>query len=277
MKLKFIKTKNNGFTIIELLVALAVLVMAAAAFVPALTFLTKANRANKIKMTASSIAAGVIEEIRALPYDEIGTAGGNPSGTIPQVSSITIGGVRYDVETRISWGSAKSSASGEENVVAVKNIQVTVSALGAFSGTVEKVDEILSTASRDSEEPLVKNGHIRVKLKDLMNNSLHCVTNVGVTGNPPLSMNQAMTTDSSGEVLFGVLDAGEYTVRVKPPDGFAAGPGHRVDDDGWVIVENVEVNDYQVTEVAVYMSEISKLCKMTVRLVDPGMRKTRES
>jgi prepilin-type N-terminal cleavage/methylation domain-containing protein len=269
MKFKvFLKAKNKGFTLIELLVALAVLVMAAAAFVPALSFLAKSNRANKIKMTASSIAAGVVEEIRALPYDEIGTENGNPPGTIPQISSIMLSGVRYDVETRISWGSAKSSVSGAENVVAVKNIQVTVSAPGAFSGTVEKIGEIYSTASRDSEEPLTKNGHIRVKLKDSGDMPLGCVTIVSLTGEPPVSLSQVMTTDSGGEVLFGVLDAGEYTVRVKPPDGFAAGPGHRVDGGGWIVVEDVEVNDYQVTEVSVYMDEISEFCRISVRLVD---------
>lgn len=262
------KTENRGFTLIELLVALAVLVIAAAAFVPALTFAVKANQNNKLKMTANSIAAGVIEEIRALPYENIGTTGGNPAGTIPQTGSISVGGTAYKVATAITWGSAKGSA-GDDNVVAFKNIHVTVTAPGAFTGTIEKMDEIHSIATRESEEPVVKNGHIRVTVRDseeLPFTDISTMVNLrNETGTP--AADQYLMTDGGAQALFGILEQGKYVVRVKIPDGVIAGPGQFV-DAGWIVVRNIEVKDWQVSDVIVYMDSENRFCSLSLRIVD---------
>ncbi len=265
------RDNNKGFTLIELLVALAVLVMAAAVFIPALTFVTKSYRSNYTKMTAGNIAVSVLEEIRAMPYDDIGTYGGNPSGAIPQTSSITVGNTVFRVNTRISWNSAKSTSTGTESDIALKGIKVTVSAPGVFSGVVEELGEINSIASRESEEAFVKNGHIRVHVKDsedavFAENPIH----INLVSIPPTpSLNQSMNTDTAGNVLFGILDAGKYMVRARLSEGNVAGPGQKV-EDGWIVLEDVEANDYQTSEAIIYMDKESNFSKLSVKLVKEG-------
>lgn len=263
-----LKTKNGGFSLVELLVALAILVIAVTAFVPSLSFVAKASQRNNIKMTAGNIAASVVEEIRALPYDEIGTAGGNPSGVIPQASTITVGGIDYQVETRISWGSAKSSVTGKTNIIALKTIRVAVKAPGAFSGAVEKIEEINSIASRESEESFIKNGHLRVSVRNAgdMPYIDDSITVRLVNEAPTPAADYTMATDMNGQVLFGILNAGTYKVNIKLPVGTYAAPWMSV-TDGWIVLGNVEVNDYQTTEVRAYLDKADKYCKLSVKLV----------
>jgi prepilin-type N-terminal cleavage/methylation domain-containing protein len=264
--------RKRGFTLIELLVALAILAVAAAAFVPAFTYIAQANQQNKVRMTASSIAAGVVEEIRALPYDSIGTSGGNPSGSIPQTQTVSAGGILFTVETQITWGSSKTTkvvaGVDPENVVALKNIRVIVKAPGAFTGAAEKVDEINSIASRESEEALVKNGHIRVVVKNSQNMAISFYTNANIVNEAPTpATNQTVSTDGNGKALFGVLNAGKYTVRVKLPDNATAGPGQTV-AGGWIVKSGVEVQDWQTTEAIFYMEDNSKMGTIDIKMID---------
>lgn len=265
------ETKANGFTLIELIVALAVLVLAAAAFVPAFTFVAEANQQNKLKMTASTIAASVLEEIRAVPYEEIGTRGGNPAGDIDQKKDITVGGVRYTVETAITWGDVTKPVDGSpvENPVAYKNIHVVVRAPGAFSGKLEKLDEIYSIASRESEETVVKDGHIRVTVKEPDGKPYtEASFEVNIVSEAPTpALNQTLSTDNTGMALFGLIKAGNYTVKVRIPENISAKPGQTV-EEGWLVKRNVQVTGSIIAEAEFCMEADSKLGSMTVRLAD---------
>ena len=80
--------------------------LAAVAFLPVFSFVAQAGRQNKERLTASTLASSVIEEIRAMDYDDVGTEGGNLSGSVPQQEKKTIDGVEYIINTSIDWMSA---------------------------------------------------------------------------------------------------------------------------------------------------------------------------
>lgn len=262
------KKAKRGFTLVELLISLSILVLAATAFVPLFSFASQGNANNKVRMTANKIAASVIEEIRAMDYADIGIQGSNPTGNYVPPAPITINGVTYTVEVLITWASATGS-DGKVNNVAFKNIRVIVKAPGVFSGTVEKQDEIHSLVAREGEEPLVKAGHLRVSIKDMDEQP---VSSPSVTVNAlggPNNINQTMITDYSGKALFGVLNAGtNYTVKAKLPENMVAMPDESVDNDGWVVRNNLSVVDWQTTDVIIKMQNQSDMCHLAIKLVD---------
>lgn len=84
MKSRWLRKKSEkGFTIIELVVSLAVFAILAAGVLGAFAALNKSVRAAREKTVLSSLAASYLERVRNLPYSHVGTVSGNPSGQLP--------------------------------------------------------------------------------------------------------------------------------------------------------------------------------------------------
>ncbi|HBI27598.1 MAG TPA: hypothetical protein DDY25_07725, partial [Peptococcaceae bacterium] len=61
--------KQDGFTLVELIVALTLLLVVALAFVPMFVYVSEGSQNNRARLIALKLASSKIEEIRALPYD----------------------------------------------------------------------------------------------------------------------------------------------------------------------------------------------------------------
>ena len=59
---------ERGFTLVEILVSLVILLILVVAFVPMFTFVAQAIASNKAKDVAIELATQKMEELRALPY-----------------------------------------------------------------------------------------------------------------------------------------------------------------------------------------------------------------
>jgi prepilin-type N-terminal cleavage/methylation domain-containing protein len=68
--------KQHGFTMVELVIALTLLLLVALSFVPMFVYISEGSQNNRARLIALKLASSKIEEIRALPYDQIGTVGG---------------------------------------------------------------------------------------------------------------------------------------------------------------------------------------------------------
>jgi len=97
------KHKSSGFTLIEIVVSLAIAVMSV--FTIAKLFQTYLNLIveEKFKVTAVALANQQIETIRNLPYADIGTVGGIPPGQIEQEQQIVRNNITFDVKTEIIY------------------------------------------------------------------------------------------------------------------------------------------------------------------------------
>ena len=67
---------QKGFTFIEVLIAIAILLIGALAFVPLFVYASETAETNNRKAVAASLANGEIEKIRAMEFTNLGIKGG---------------------------------------------------------------------------------------------------------------------------------------------------------------------------------------------------------
>jgi prepilin-type N-terminal cleavage/methylation domain-containing protein len=108
--------KQHGFTMVELVIALTLLLLVALSFVPMFVYISEGSQNNRARLIALKLASSKIEEIRALPYDKIGTVGGDPAGVIPQEETKTIDNINFTIKTNIWWvdDPSDNDASGHD-------------------------------------------------------------------------------------------------------------------------------------------------------------------
>lgn len=249
-----------GFSLVEMMIVISIIIIVAASLVPLMVFVNQSSHNSQSRMTAYNLASDIMEEIRAMDYEEIGTAGGNPSGTIPQLQTVSFNGADFDVETLISWGSAKGN-NDEINPVAYKNARVIVRGLDTFTGQTGKLAELHTVITRDGEEPLIKDGHLRARVLDSAEQPIdEPSVNIQIPG-------QQLMTDYNGTALFGILDSGYYDVRARVEDGLFPSPKETV-VNGWIEKNNIEVEDYGLSDVIFSMEKKSNACHLEIKLVD---------
>jgi len=244
------------------MIAITIILIVATAILPLLLYSSKSTYRNQNLITASNLASSIMEEIRALDYESIGTVGGNPEGPVERFQSRILNGTEYKIETLISWGSVKG-----ENPVAYKNIRVIVKGTDPFSETEKALAELHSIASRDGEEPLVEEGHLNVLIRDIENSPVEVPLLVSITG-PETS---SLFTDYSGHALFGMLDEGEYSVTVYIPDDMYAIGGDVSDSNSNVVAKNnIRVSNYSTTEIVFIVDKKKNAGGIELQFVDSG-------
>ena len=197
-----------------------------------------------MRVAATAVATGVIEEIRALPYDRVGTVGGNPAGDIEPVRQEMINGVKATVKVRVWW--VDDSDNDEDSIsYGCKKVQVTVTAPG-FTGKVVEVVDIRSLVAREAGEAAYPGGsNIKVFVTMSRDGKDIPVREVKVKLLEGPDSPQTLWTDSAGKALFTQLEEGKYTVEV---DAFGLGMMVRPDQvlvsgevDGGTWLHRVEV------------------------------------
>jgi prepilin-type N-terminal cleavage/methylation domain-containing protein len=256
---------QEGFTLVEILVALAVLLVTALAFTPLFVYISEASQANRTRFIAAELAAGVLEQIRGLPSGRIGVQGGNPGGPIPHEQVISRDGRTFTVRTDIWWVDDPSDGTAEEGTDPIpydyKQVRVSVSAPGLFTGQVVRTAEFRSLASLEGEEEAFPGGNILAKAQRGWQTTPGepvpvADVKVELTAGPDAP--QTLWTDERGKALFAILDAGTYTVEAD-----ARGAGMMVRPDQ--VRQSVGVAE-GITVPVVF--EVEKPCHLNVRLID---------
>ncbi len=79
--------KAEGFTLVELVVSLAIFAILISAFLGAYTILTRTVKAAREKTILSSLSSNYLEIARNMPYSQVGTTAGNPHGSLPDYTN----------------------------------------------------------------------------------------------------------------------------------------------------------------------------------------------
>jgi type II secretory pathway pseudopilin PulG len=95
------KSKVNSFTLVEVLVGIAVFIIIAVSVYQAYARAMEAVRLLRIKTDAIALANEQFEIMRNLPYADVGISGGIPSGKIPHIQNLTRDNILFTVETTI--------------------------------------------------------------------------------------------------------------------------------------------------------------------------------
>lgn len=160
--------KQDGFTMVELVIALTLLLLVALSFVPMFVYISEGSQNNRVRLIALKLASSKIEEIRALPYDQIGTVGGNPAGVILQEEKKDINGITFTIKTDISWldDPYDDDGSGYDPFPDdYKRVKVTVESPSLFTGSVVKTADINTLVAEEGEEKVRPGGNIKVKVQ----------------------------------------------------------------------------------------------------------------
>jgi prepilin-type N-terminal cleavage/methylation domain-containing protein len=225
-----LKSDRRGFTIIEVLVAITVLLVTATAFVPLFVFVSQASAANRTKLVATKLASSEIEKVRALPYHEVGLQGGNPDGALLPQQFLDVDGLIYEMETRVWWVDDPSDNDPLSDFDPIpydyKHVRVTVTVPGIFGGvTVTKGIDVV--VAMEGEEEAFPGGNLRARVeRGLPVYGVNIpVENFRIELEEGPSAPQTLWTASNGQALFAVLTEGEYNVRAVPESsGFMIHP-----------------------------------------------------
>lgn len=98
--------KQKGFTLIELLAGMAVFAILAVGVLGALGALFQSVKANRERVIVSTLASQRLEIVRNLPYSQVGTASGNPTGQLPDEANpftSSIEGSQYHVYYEVTY------------------------------------------------------------------------------------------------------------------------------------------------------------------------------
>ncbi|MFA6376726.1 MAG: prepilin-type N-terminal cleavage/methylation domain-containing protein, partial [Candidatus Paceibacterota bacterium] len=140
-KTRYFFSGKNGFTLIEALVGVALLVVVFGGIFGAYRLGMKVVGLSKNKITATAIASAQIEKIRNLSYESVGVKDAVlplALGTLDRNSTATVGSVAYNVLTDV-WFSADPAdgvGSADSCDLDYKKARVVVSWGGAFAGSV---------------------------------------------------------------------------------------------------------------------------------------------
>ena len=136
--------RTRGMGLIDVVVGIALLLIVFGALFGLLRVSVSLATLAKSKATALEIANTQMEQLRALSYGALGTAGGSPSGAIPAHRVVTENQGTYTIDTTISYydnpadGVGPGDSNGIPNDYKIGSVRVTYLANGQPS-TVELV------------------------------------------------------------------------------------------------------------------------------------------
>lgn len=210
------KQHNKGFTLVEIIVSIALLGMIALFMLPMSIQSVQFSKWNSIKLTATNLAYTQLEWMKTLDYKtELGLkTGPSPFGIVEKdqylnsgTAGKTVEGVEYTLLTNIYWQSAVSS-TGKTVTKATKMADVTVTAWDPVSGTQKSYSVIGTLMAFEGERIL-----LIPKLVSVMTGQDFTAPAVGVTvkvENPSGTTVTTGVTDAAGKVNFEELDSSDY-------------------------------------------------------------------
>lgn len=121
--------QHPGNTLVEILVAVGIFSIIVGSLYALFASGIELVRDNQARVTALAVANEQIEIIKNLPYDDIGTDGGIPDGTLLQTQVITSNNIPFTVQTDIRFVDDEYDNISPTDLLPVdyKRVQITIS------------------------------------------------------------------------------------------------------------------------------------------------------
>jgi hypothetical protein len=219
---------ESGSILIEGLIALALLLIIVSAMVPMFTLSSKTTANNKIQTIAYNAASEELEKIKAMDYDDIGTVGGYPEGTITRDTNRTIEGIDFSITADVKWQDDPDDGltADEEDPDGrdYKLVTVTIAWEGVFG---PKSLRLNTKIARQSEDQAFIGGNVKVIVQDSLGNPIEdvCIT---MPICPSTSSEIKGYTDELGEFIFYALNPSTTTddcTMTASKSGYLVQPG----------------------------------------------------
>lgn len=191
---------HMGFTLIEAIVGIAIFTLLATGVMGAILALQQSVKVARERTELSSLVSADLELVRNLPYAQVGTVNGNPSGSLPDATNkrtVTIEGRTYSIYYEVTYfdDPADGTVLAGTDPAPADYKQVKMFIQSGFTPT---VTTILTNVVPKGLEGTQNAGALLLKAfnaqgQPVPNANLH-ITNVSVTPNIVLDRQ----TDSSG-------------------------------------------------------------------------------
>ena len=189
------KRDSGGFTIVEMVIALAIFAVSSTIFASELVTTYRAYAVSKDRTIAEEIATESIEKARDLPYTSLGTTPGNPKGTIPRNTTIVANGLTYAIRTSVQYvndpipGGLISDAN-------YKRVRVRVSRNGELYSD-------MTTVVAPPNRAALNRGVVKVFVADYASNTAIAAAAISLTDGPSSTLDDE--SDASGRAVFADL------------------------------------------------------------------------
>ncbi len=257
------RAERAGFTLIELMVTIVVFAILASAALAGFSALAKAVKAAREKTVLSALASEYLEHVRNMPYSQIGTINGNPSGLLAdytnpvtkQIESFSYK-IYYEVTYQDDPADGTILAGGDSAPNDYK--QVKMSVLNTATG---QITAFFTTVAPKGLEGISNAGAILIKVfnaqgQPVSDASIHMVNTLL---NPDIILDRE--SDSSGQWIEVGLPASVngYQITVTKP-------GYSSDQTYPITAQNpnptkphATVVNGQVTEISFFIDLLSNL------------------
>lgn len=207
---------KKGFGLIETIITIAILLIVVVGIVGVLQMNIRIAGRTSARVGAVSLVNKRMETLRNLSYEEIGTAGGIPSGTILPEENVNLNNMDYTLKTFIQYVDDPGDGIGidDENGITTdyKRARIEVSWLGRYAGVpVIAVSDFVPKGI----ETIVGGGTLIINILDsqaqpVFQANVHIVND---DVDPPIDIN--VQTNDQGRVVFpGSPSVGKYEIVV---------------------------------------------------------------
>ena len=209
------KNFRKGFSILEVIAAVFIFSIVTITIYGSFSAGLKSLAQSKHRVAATELANEKMEIIRNMPYSDIGTQGGIPSGILPQNETVWKSNQKFNVHTFIRYVDDSSDGLGQEDTNQVttdyKEVKVEVSWPGVKPGYGVKT---VSNFVPDGVETDVGGGSFRLNVIDGSGASLSgtAVQIVNSDNSPPTDINTY--TDTYGTILLSGILAGDRNYQI---------------------------------------------------------------
>ena len=211
---------SKGFTLIEILVSVAIFVMIMAGVYAVIMYVFKLTYVSRVRVLETQISNEYIEVIRNLPYENVGTVGGVPNGTWPAVTSTLRNSITFSVNTIIRNvdDSADGTIGGSPNDTSpadYKLVEVSVSCVSCSGGQIEP-QFLTARISPKGLESATQNGALFVKVYDasgvvIPEATVH-ITNSAVT--PAIDLTDVTNANGDLQIIDIATSTESYNITV---------------------------------------------------------------
>ena len=257
------KMKQGGFTLIESLVSIAIFVLMAGVVYEAFFLTYRDALTNWENTTIASLARQYLENVRNIPYAQIGTVAGNPHGNLPDFTSpntTTIDNVVYQVYFEVTYvdDPADGTAALGTDSAPDDYKQVKLSVKNTLTGN---ITNFVTNIAPSGLETLASGGALSLSVINAIGQPVPDATISIINSNLSPSINLSRMSDGSGNwVEVGLPDSANSYHIVVTKNGYSTDQTYQITGgDPSPTKPDATIANGQVTKISFAIDQTSNL------------------
>ncbi len=215
------RTTTRAFSVVETLLGIGIFTLVFITLYSSFQAMVTFGEQNKLRSNAILLANEHIEKMRAYPYDSIGTIGGIPSGSIPQIETISYAGHTYTRRTFIQYVDDPADGLDAADSLAADYKRIKVEMSYTYNNSPQSFSFVTTMAPK-SQESLAGAGVLKIHVIDADNDPVFLSTVHIKNTSIATSVDITTFTNASGTISFPGAWAGNgYEVYVSK-DGYSS-------------------------------------------------------